>query len=99
MGYSGATYTQLFEAYQNAPGGYNFRVNVKLPNFEQIAEKTKDYKIIVKYYNIAVTDAPSLGLPYTASETIEHMSDAFTYYVPIAVPEYSGGAYSYVAPS
>jgi hypothetical protein len=90
MGYSGATYTQLFEAYKDAPGGYNFRVNVKLPDFEQTAEKTKDYKIIVKYYNIAVTDAPSLGLPYTASETIEHMSDVFTYYVPIFVPEYAG---------
>jgi len=90
MGYSGTTYTQLFDGYQYAPGGYNFMVNVKLPDFEQTAEKTKDYKIIVKYYNIAVTDAPSLGLPYTESETIEHMSDVFTYYVPIFVPEYIG---------
>jgi hypothetical protein len=94
MGYSGTTYTQLFEAYKTTPGGYNFRVDVKLPDFEQTAEKTKDYKIIVKYYNIAVADAPSLGLPYTASETIEHMSDVFIYYVPISVPEYSGGSYS-----
>ena len=99
MGYSGATYTQLFEAYKDAPGGYNFRVNVKLPDFEQTAEKTKDYKIIVKYYNIAVTDAPSLGLPYTASETIEHMSNVFIYYTPISVPEYSGGSYVVTAPA
>jgi hypothetical protein len=90
MGYSGATYMELFDSYQFSPNGYNFGVNVKLPDFEQTAEKTKDYKIIVKYYNIAVTDAPSLGLPYTASETIEHMSDVFTYFVPITVPEYTG---------
>ena len=95
MGYSGATYTQLFEQYSYL-NNYNFRVDVKLPDFEQTAEKTKDYKIIVKYYNIAVTDAPSLGLPYTASETIEHMSDVFIYYVPISVPEYAGGSYSEV---
>jgi hypothetical protein len=90
MGYSGTTKISRFEAYANTAGKYNFRVNAKLPDFEQSAEKTKDYKIIVKYYNIAVTDAPSLGLPYTASETIEHMSNTFIYYQQIYVPEYVG---------
>ena len=73
--------------------GYNFRVDVSLPDFDQTVLKTKDYKIIVKYYNIGVnlTDVPDL---FKTSESVELMSNNYVYYERISVPLYtsvSGG--------
>ena len=42
------TISNLFKTF--SPDGYSFQVDVSLPDFDQVALKNKDYKIIVKYY-------------------------------------------------
>ena len=76
-----------FNTTRNA-NGYGFRVDVSLPDFDQVALKNKDYKIIVKYYNIGVTTS---GVPtaYTTSESVELMANKYVYYQQISVPIYS----------
>ena len=71
--------------------GYSFCMDVSLPDFDQIALKTKDYKIIVKYYNIGVTGT---GVPttFTTSESVELMSNNYIYYERISVPTYSSAS-------
>ena len=68
--------------------GYSFRVDAALPNFDQVALKNKDYRIIVKYYNIGVSQT---GVPvtYQTSESVELMSNNYTYYQQISVPLFS----------
>jgi hypothetical protein len=70
--------------------GYGFRVDVSLPldDLEQLALKTKDYKIIVKYFNIGVTTT-GVPEPYRTSESVELMSNNYVYYQRISVPLYT----------
>jgi len=80
------TISNLFKTF--SPDGYSFQVDVSLPDFDQVALKNKDYKIIVKYYNIGVMGT---GVPttYTTSESVELMSNRYVYYQQISVPKYS----------
>jgi hypothetical protein len=70
--------------------GYGFRVDVSLPldDLELLALKTKDYKIIVKYFNIGVTTT-GVPEPYRTSESVELMSNNYIYYQRISVPLYT----------
>ncbi len=72
--------TTLFEEWSYSHNGYNFRLDVNMPNFTTKASKTRDYKIIVKYYNIGI--ATILSEPYRSGETIELASKEFIYNVP-----------------
>jgi len=89
--------------------GYGFRMDVSLPNIQHPAVKTKDYKIIVKYFNIGVTTS-GVPSPYDTSESVELMSNNYVYYERISVPIYTsplggggsvaaGTAVSYYTPS
>jgi len=88
MAYTGITTTiipldstpivdELFNSYNQAPDNYNFRVKASFPDFDQIAKKTKNYKITIKYYNIGVSGA---GSTYSNSESVELMSNSFVFY-------------------
>ena len=68
--------------------GYGFRMDVSIPSDKQQALKTKDYKIIIKYYNIGhvATGVPTL---YTTSESVELMSNNYIYYERINIPIYT----------
>jgi hypothetical protein len=68
--------------------GYGFRMDVSLPDLEHPAVKTKDYKIIIKYFNIGVTTT-GVPAPYTTSESVELMSNNYVYYERISVPIYT----------
>ena len=70
-------YSQIFDYNGYAPNGYNFRVKVSIPNFVSKATNNKDYKLIVKYYNIAVTGTT---YPYNTSESMELMSNTYLWY-------------------
>jgi len=59
------------------PNGYNFKVTASLPDFSSVATNSKDYKLIIKYYNIAVTGTT---YPYNTSESIELMSNTYLWY-------------------
>jgi len=63
--------------YKDAPNGYNFRLKTTFPDFNQKSINGKSYKIIVRYYNIAVTGTPH---PYNQDEAIELMSNTFTFF-------------------
>lgn len=65
------------DEYQITPDGYNFRVDVSVPNFLQKSGRNKNYKIIVKYFNIGITDNEVSGSTYSISESIELMSNSF----------------------
>jgi hypothetical protein len=60
-----------------APNGCNFKVTATIPDFISKSTKHKDYKLIIKYYNIAVTGTTS---PYDTSESIELMSKSYVWY-------------------
>jgi hypothetical protein len=78
MAYTGTTtVNELFNSYNQAPDSYNFRVKASFPDFDQIAKKTKNYKITIKYYNIGVSGA---GSTYSNSESVELMSNSFVFY-------------------
>jgi hypothetical protein len=73
--------------------GYGFRMDVALSfNAEEdaliSALKTKDYKIIVKYFNLGVTSATESDVPlqYRTSESVELMSNNYIYYQKITIP-------------
>ena len=51
LGYND-TFNYLFDNYKDAPNEYNFRMNVKVSNFVTKSTKTKDFKIIFKYFGI-----------------------------------------------
>jgi hypothetical protein len=76
MGYNVNT-AELFDGYLSAPDGYNFRVDASLPTFSETAKKNKDYKIIVRYYNIGIDGAP---YPYGYSESMNMMYQSYMYY-------------------
>jgi hypothetical protein len=65
--------------------GYGFRMDVSLGNLERQALKTKEYKIIVKYFNIGVTTS-GVPSPYNTSESVELMSNNYIYYQKITIP-------------
>jgi hypothetical protein len=68
------------------PNGYNFKVTAAIPNFSSKTKNNKDYKLIVKYYNIAVTGTT---YPYNTSESIELMSNTYLWYqksTPVSSP-------------
>ena len=71
--------------------GYGFSVDVALPDFSQKSIKTKDYKIIVKYYNIGIIPTSPNVIPsiYQTSESTEFMSSNVVYYVPIITADYT----------
>lgn len=74
------------------PNGYNFKVTASLPDFSSVATNSKDYKLIVKYYNIAVTGTT---YPYNTSESIELMSNTYLWYLvssPAGSPIEAAGA-------
>jgi hypothetical protein len=86
-------YTKYSDYFDDAfgPNGYNFKVTAAIPNFTSKTTNNKDYKLIVKYYNIAVTGTT---YPYNTSEVIEHMSNTYVWYqasAPTGSPE-SGGS-------
>jgi hypothetical protein len=67
----------LFDGYLTAPENYNFRVTASFPDFEQTPKNSKNYKIIVKYFNIGVAGTGGI---YSVSEQVELMSDNYSYY-------------------
>lgn len=84
--------------------GYGFRVDAALSfNTEEdaliSALKTKDYKIIVKYFNIGVTSTTASDVPlqYRTTESVELMSNNYIYYqkvtIPISISRLGGGGY------
>lgn len=82
MAYTGTTLiNNLFNGYLTAPDGYNFRVDASFPDFGQMSKGTKTYKIKIKYLNIGVSNA---GPIYSNSESVELMSNTFTFYDAIA---------------
>jgi hypothetical protein len=68
--------SSLYDNYKKSPNGYTFRVDAKFPNVVKVAG-SKNYKIIIKYYNIGVTGAIS---PYNTSESVNLMSNNYVYY-------------------
>jgi hypothetical protein len=83
MAYTGTTQMNtLFNGYLTAPDKYNFRVDASFPDFNQVATNNKNYKIIVKYFNIGVSGTGT----YATSENVELMSNNFTYYSAVYVP-------------
>jgi hypothetical protein len=60
-----------------AENGYNFKVTASLPNFTGTTKNNKDYKLVVKYYNIGVTGTT---YPYDTSESMELMSNTYLWY-------------------
>lgn len=66
----------MFNRYSIAPEGYNFKVTVRFPDFLQNAKKTKNFKIIVKYYNLPAYGAIT---GYDEPEVVELMSENFTH--------------------
>jgi hypothetical protein len=77
MAYTGTTQMNtLFNGYTSAPDGYNFRVDASFPDFAQIANNNKNYKIIVRYYNIGVTGTGT----YATTRAVELMANNYVYY-------------------
>ena len=79
--------------------GYGFRMDVALSfNTEEdaliSALKTKDYKIIVKYFNLGVTTT-GVPSPYNTEESVELMSNNYIYYqrvtIPVSISRLGGG--------
>jgi hypothetical protein len=84
MAYTGTTIMDnLFNGYLVAPDRYNFRVDASFPDFDQIANSTKTYKIKIKYLNIGVSNGGSI---YSVSESVELMSNTFTFYDAVQTP-------------
>lgn len=84
MAYTGTTQMDtLFNGYKTAPDGYNFRVDAAFPDFEQISNNGKDYKITVKYFNIGV---PTTGI-YATTRAVELMSNTFVIYKRASEPQ------------
>lgn len=75
--YRYSNFAQIFDDSSNAPNGYNFRVTVSMPNFTTTSTNNKDFNLLVKYYNIAVTGTT---YPYNTSETIQLMSSSYVWY-------------------
>jgi hypothetical protein len=75
------TYNKYSQIFDNntpfAPNGYNFRVTASIPNFTSKTTNNKDYKLVVKYYNIGVTGTT---FPYNTSESMELMSNTYVWY-------------------
>jgi hypothetical protein len=68
--------SSLYDNYKKSPNGYTFRVDAKFPNVVKVLG-SKNYKIIIRYYNIGVTGATS---PYNTSESVNLMSNNYVYY-------------------
>lgn len=71
-----------YAAYFNdpfGPNGYNFRVDAEIPGFDKKVLDNKDYRLIVKYYNIGIAGT-TLTHPYDTSEAVELMSTVYPYF-------------------
>ena len=74
------TYAQYFDGYSNAnPNGFYFKVTASIPDFARTAQNTRDYKLIIKYYNIGTTGT-TLTYPYNTSEAVELMSNIYPWF-------------------
>ena len=92
-----AKYSDYFDN-KLAPSGYNFRVDVTMPNVNSKAIGTKDYTLIVKYLNIGVTGSTTLTAPYNTTEAVELMANVYPWFQlinPYIVPpsEATGGSF------
>lgn len=89
MAYENTTQmNELFNEYSNSPEGYNFRVHVSFPDFTRKSDNGKNYKLIVRYFNIGVSGASS---PYDVSETIDLISENKFYYLSVISIDDGGG--------
>jgi hypothetical protein len=86
--YSAGSDCDNWNNYKNAPNLYNFKVTASFPDFNQKSGNGKTYKIIVKYFNIGVSGASA---PYNEDETVELMSNTFTYFLGEFPEELGGG--------
>lgn len=77
MAYTGTTQMNtLFNGYTTAPNNYNFRVDASFPDFDQKANNNKNFKIIVRYFNIKVTGTGT----YATTRAVELMANNYVYY-------------------
>lgn len=67
---------QIFDTFKKSPNNYTFRVDVSFPDIIKITENNK-FNIVIRYFNIGVPGVPS---PYNTSESVNLMSNNYTYY-------------------
>ncbi len=78
------------------PGGYLYRCTAEIPDFSSICRGNKDYKLIVKYYNMKITDVTGVTVntntsPYNTNEAIEMMAHNYVWYEYIDQTVLAGG--------